>query len=1511
MAGVSLGSAEFSFLVDNRDAIVKGAQAEAALKKNYEAIAKSAGVSAAEVERSAKRMAEAQSKAAQSFKLSGAEIIKGTAAFAGLHTAAESLRKVVDSVAESTKNATQAQFALSKTYGQGAAEMTAFSKSFGDEIGKSNIAVQQAAVTMGVLTKSYGLSESQARNLVRITADLAAVHGEDLKQAAKDVQAAIRGEAEAAEKLGVALGDTRVRTSQLGQDSEKLWNTLTEEEKATLRLFELQKQLAGAHDAAAERAKGPLGAFDRLTKVSDELGAELGTRLMPAVAAVADVLATMGTGALEALDALNDLSNFDTDRLLEIASLLFNPAGVVAAKWTGAQMPWQREGSAGAARDAARKAKEDQERITAQEETARRVAQIKRNAEERAALEQREKDAKKQVEINQDRIDREQEANTKAYEARRTQLEAERETKLRTVEAQKDAALAAIETEARAAKEASDSEIRDLQVAKQEEERIAADAHEAELARIDVEQRAVDAATEEQIRQAEIARDAAKQAAEDRRDAVVKAIEEETEAIKAQRTEEDRIIADGRAAEDRDLQDSREAEERKYDDRKARLERALDEEHQARGRFFESEQQRIEDEKEARLRALDDEVDAVRGAAEQAARIRDAAHEQNVRRFEQEADAVRGAAEQAARERADLFEQESRARDAAHEQATRQAEAEHQQRVRGFEAEADAARDAAEQADRARDAAHQATLRRLDDEADAARDAHDETIRGLEERARAEDDRHRDALAAIDEESRQRLAAIDAELGILDAADKAEEQEARRRGLLDAVTNAEFGVKRAISTGNQSEIVKAQQELAQARAAITRDEVKNQRDAARDVLRARAEAIKEQARLAKEAENEENRRREREIADERRTAGDVLKAILDRLAGEKQAAQDAHRDADQASKDALAAALDDIAARKQAEADAYAAAKTAAQDAYETARTQARDAYDTATRAAKDALDRQLADIAARKLAEQQAYEAQKQAARDATDRAVELLGRQKDAVTDATNHALRKLGEKQTAEQDDYDKAKIRLGDLLQKEKDRLTDRRLAEDRALKDGRTAEDRALADSRIAQDLALKHRKDAAQDEYENTQRLLRATYDDEATGQIPALRRAMEAARENFRLRKIDADNAYQDEQRRIRDTYEHEQTGLIPMARRAQAAVQQSFRDQATEVTASAQAQAAAIRDEYSNADKTGLLDLLKRAHDETKENLEKQGKYWESYAKKIKEEVEKALKDLEALAKAQQQVPGGIGPPLPPLQGGGGSGGGSNPYGNDPTGQFFTIPGTQTKVELGSIPYSVAPNATIPNPDPSKVEAFIRQVAPQYGIPAEDAIRVWSGEGRSAYVGDHGTSFGPYQLHIGGGLGNDFIQTYKADLRDPNTWQQQVLYTMAYVQRHGWNGQWHGAPSDLKYKRYADGGWIDRASWLVDQKTGERWGSIAENDRRELVVPEHRAPSLNVGSAYGQPYQFAASAMATPAAAAMMGRRDRIDVDITFDNQTKERLVFEGIGLLVRRGDLVEVRR
>ena len=86
------------------------------------------------------------------------------------------------------------------------------------------------------------------------------------------------------------------------------------------------------------------------------------------------------------------------------------------------------------------------------------------------------------------------------------------------------------------------------------------------------------------------------------------------------------------------------------------------------------------------------------------------------------------------------------------------------------------------------------------------------------------------------------------------------------------------------------------------------------------------------------------------------------------------------------------------------------------------------------------------------------------------------------------------------------------------------------------------------------------------------------------------------------------------------------------------------------------------------------------------------------------------------------------------------------------------------------------------------------VRQSAIANGIDPDIALRVGNSEGLHKYIGDQGTSFGPFQLHYGGGLGDVFSRETGLDARNPATVNAQIDWYMAYVKTHGWHDD-HGA--------------------------------------------------------------------------------------------------------------------
>jgi hypothetical protein len=94
----------------------------------------------------------------------------------------------------------------------------------------------------------------------------------------------------------------------------------------------------------------------------------------------------------------------------------------------------------------------------------------------------------------------------------------------------------------------------------------------------------------------------------------------------------------------------------------------------------------------------------------------------------------------------------------------------------------------------------------------------------------------------------------------------------------------------------------------------------------------------------------------------------------------------------------------------------------------------------------------------------------------------------------------------------------------------------------------------------------------------------------------------------------------------------------------------------------------------------------------------------------------------------------------------------------------------------------------------DPRGMTAVIRAAAEKYGIDPDVAMKVARSEGLGTYTGDQGTSFGAFQLHVGGGLGDEFKRDTGLDPSDPANEVAMIDYTMRRLRQTGWS-PYHGA--------------------------------------------------------------------------------------------------------------------
>lgn len=113
------------------------------------------------------------------------------------------------------------------------------------------------------------------------------------------------------------------------------------------------------------------------------------------------------------------------------------------------------------------------------------------------------------------------------------------------------------------------------------------------------------------------------------------------------------------------------------------------------------------------------------------------------------------------------------------------------------------------------------------------------------------------------------------------------------------------------------------------------------------------------------------------------------------------------------------------------------------------------------------------------------------------------------------------------------------------------------------------------------------------------------------------------------------------------------------------------------------------------------------------------------------------------------------------------------------------------------------VAPQAASQgSPTVDQMTSYIQQAAQSRSIDPQTAVRVAKAEGLQPGVwqsnvmndGQREQSYGPFQLYMGGGLGNEFQQQTGLDPRDQSTWRQQIDFSLDKAKQGGW-GPWNGA--------------------------------------------------------------------------------------------------------------------
>lgn len=240
---------------------------------------------AAETARKVGGVGDAAGKAGDKFKGFIGKLSGITAIIGSLGAAVAIGKQLVDVAIENEKaqfDLASAAAAANREFGDGVGTMESWKETVKDLSAETRVfserEVANASARLVDMTKRLGLSEQEMQTVLKRTADLSAGKV-DLEGGIERVTAALRGEAESAEFLGLSLSETAIK--QYAESHGLVFKELTDGQKVQLRyalLLEQTNQIQGRAAAFAETMAGRQAAVNAQIENSNAL---LGQQLFP------------------------------------------------------------------------------------------------------------------------------------------------------------------------------------------------------------------------------------------------------------------------------------------------------------------------------------------------------------------------------------------------------------------------------------------------------------------------------------------------------------------------------------------------------------------------------------------------------------------------------------------------------------------------------------------------------------------------------------------------------------------------------------------------------------------------------------------------------------------------------------------------------------------------------------------------------------------------------------------------------------------------------------------------------------------------------------------------------------------------------------------------------------------------------------------------------------------------------------------------------------------------------
>lgn len=220
-------------------------------------------------------------------------------------TAAAAATTAVLGLGKATDTLAKRQQMVNAVFGEGTETLGAYSTAAATSLGVVAGEFEKVAASMAVTAQNSGMAAEESQKygiaVAQLSAVLSSYLGLPLEETAERVSAAMRGEAESAEALGLTLNETTVANYAMANGANKAWSEMSAQEQMSWRLAAAITQVATMMGVEVEAVTDATTAMNGLMAITSE--AEKNT------SEFSKTIATLREGLAELLVAIQPIVN--------------------------------------------------------------------------------------------------------------------------------------------------------------------------------------------------------------------------------------------------------------------------------------------------------------------------------------------------------------------------------------------------------------------------------------------------------------------------------------------------------------------------------------------------------------------------------------------------------------------------------------------------------------------------------------------------------------------------------------------------------------------------------------------------------------------------------------------------------------------------------------------------------------------------------------------------------------------------------------------------------------------------------------------------------------------------------------------------------------------------------------------------------------------------------------------------------------------------------------------------